>query len=541
LTPFSQHFWLLPLLLYAETHYRFRFFFSFLKKNEPEIIADAPHRVEPNRKLPVLILSKDADRWPCRLREVSIEVRRDEQVIQRTSHLDNPIELNTKLFSHIIWLDLSSLVGWIELDVAITLERNGKIKTYHNDNHRTSTRLPLSVFLATSSLPRFPDLYLGDPHTHSIYTEDQVEFGAPLAASRELGRAMGLSYFCATDHSYDLDDTIHSYLSNDPRLTKWTHFQNDVDALNSEGCDFVVIRGEEVSCRNKNGANVHLLLLGQREFVHGSGDGAERWLQTRSEHDIEEVVRLKSTEAVAYAAHAKEDVPVLQRLLLGRGDWSDEDLSAEGMSGLQIINGKLDDGFRKGYRSWIRLLLSGKRIYAIAGNDAHGNFNRFRQIGIPFVSIREEHHQIFGRMRTGLFVRGAISERTILDALFKGRFLMTDGPVISISAKGSSNAFKGPGEAVEGGSIDLDIQALSSHEFGEVNSLRIIVGKIGEAAERTAFRFEGNQGLSLQKQVTIKQPTASYVRAEVLTSKDNTFDQNSHFCFSNPIWILPSS
>ena len=47
---------LLPLivfpLLYAETHYRFKYFFSFLKKNEPEILADIPHRLEPNAALP---------------------------------------------------------------------------------------------------------------------------------------------------------------------------------------------------------------------------------------------------------------------------------------------------------------------------------------------------------------------------------------------------------------------------------------------------------------------------------------------------------
>ena len=57
--------WFLPLFLYAETHYRFKYFFSFLKKQEPELLADAPHRVEPGKDIPILILSKDADRYPC--------------------------------------------------------------------------------------------------------------------------------------------------------------------------------------------------------------------------------------------------------------------------------------------------------------------------------------------------------------------------------------------------------------------------------------------------------------------------------------------
>jgi len=56
----TESLWFLPLFLYAETHYRFPYFFSLLRKNEPEIIADAPHRIEPGSPLPILILIKDA-------------------------------------------------------------------------------------------------------------------------------------------------------------------------------------------------------------------------------------------------------------------------------------------------------------------------------------------------------------------------------------------------------------------------------------------------------------------------------------------------
>ncbi|MDP2884909.1 MAG: CehA/McbA family metallohydrolase [Ignavibacteria bacterium] len=532
-----QELWILPLLLYAETHYRFPYCFSFLSKSEPELIADAPHRLEPNRSLPVLILVKDAHLYPCTLRQVSIEVRQEQRIIQRGEHLDQPIELDQKFFWHIIHLDLSSRRGWVELDVRMTLERNGKSKSYHNDNYRTSTHHPLRVFLATDPLPRFPDLHLGDPHTHSNFTDDQVEFGVPLAPACELARALGLSYFCVTDHSYDLDDHVHSYLANDPDLAKWQTFQSEVDRLGSELRDFAVVRGEEVSCRNSIGRNVHLLLFGQREFIHGSGDGAERWLRTRSEYSVPEVLRLKSGASAAYAAHAKEPVPFLQRLLLGRGIWTDQDLGVDGMTGLQMLNGMLDEGFHEGYRSWIKQLLNGKRLLVIAGNDAHGNFNRVRQIGIPFAAIREDIHQIFGRMRTGVFVNETVSEETVTKALQSGNSIATDGPVVRAFIGGSSGHRSGFGESANSSGIDLELEVHSSSEFGEITSIHIMIGKTGDTSERTAFRFEGKQGFISQKQVSLKEATASYVRIEAWTSEDNPFDRRPHFCFTNPIWV----
>ena len=531
--------WFLPALLYAETHYRFPYFFSFLKKHEPEVIADTPHRLEPGHQLPLLILVKDAHLYPARLTQVSIDICQGNRVVKHLEHLKNSIELKDKFFWHIISLEVSGLDGWIDVDVSFTLERRGSSKTYHNDNHRTSSHKPLSVFLAKDPLPRFSDLYLGDPHTHSNFTDDQVEFGVPIKPAVTLARAMGLSYFCVTDHSYDLDDHPDSYLVNDPALSKWKTFQAEVDHLNSAFEDFAVVRGEEVSCRNGDGKNVHLLILGQQEFIHGSGDGAERWLRTRSEHSIEDVLRLRTPSSVAFAAHAKEPVPLLQRLLLGRGIWNEGDFGLENITGMQIINGRLDKSFQDGYQAWTRLLLRGKKLYAIAGNDAHGSFNRFRQIGVPFISIKESIEQIFGKMRTGIFVGDTISERSMLNALGRGTMIMTDGPVARFSARGVSADPSRTGNTVQGETFEVDVEVLSTPEFGEITSVKVIVGKTGENSERTAFSFDGNQGFSLHKQVTVKQSASSYVRVEIRTSASGSFDGRQHLCLTNPIWMYP--
>lgn len=537
----TSGFWLLPFFLYAETHFRFRFFFSLLKKNEPEVIADIPHRIEPGLFLPLLILVKDAHFYPSVITQIVVALSQHNSTVRSINLLEEPIVLEEKWYSHVFRIDCLELKGWLDVDVSFTLEVNGKASTYHNDNYRTSSRRPLRVFLSEHPLPRLPGLHLGDPHTHSTYSEDQVEFGSPIQASRDLSQAMGLSYICVTDHSYDLDDRLDSFLINDPSLPKWTLFQKEVDSLNNNSADFAIVRGEEVSCENDAGKNVHFLLFGQKEFVPGSGDGAERWLRTTSELTIGEVVGRKSSDSAAFAAHAGEPVPLIQRLLLGRGVWSFRDLKNEGLAGLQVLNGKLDDGFEQSYRMWIRLLLDGNKLCAIAGNDAHGNFNRYRQIGIPFLTIREQPHQLFGKWRTGIYIEGTLSEASVILALSQRRAIMTDGPVVQMSATRSDGQTCGIGGTIRANSIRLGVDVLSSEEFGRISAVRVIVGKVGATVEQTAFRFEGNQGLSLSKDFALGRIPASYVRVEVATSVSGSCDGKQHFCYTNPIWIAPET
>jgi hypothetical protein len=64
----------LLFFLYAETHYHFRFAPSLLYRRRPEIIADAPHRLEPGKALPVLLIIKDAHRFPVALQQVRAEI-----------------------------------------------------------------------------------------------------------------------------------------------------------------------------------------------------------------------------------------------------------------------------------------------------------------------------------------------------------------------------------------------------------------------------------------------------------------------------------
>ena len=55
-------------LLYAEIHFKYPVLFSRLKVNLPEVAIDCPSRLEAGRpSIPLLLIWKDADRYPCEL------------------------------------------------------------------------------------------------------------------------------------------------------------------------------------------------------------------------------------------------------------------------------------------------------------------------------------------------------------------------------------------------------------------------------------------------------------------------------------------
>lgn len=523
----------LLVALYAETHYRFRYFFSALTKREPELIADAPFRVEPGVPVPVLLLAKDADRHPLRIIRVAVRVTQNGRDIRDHIIPVRKPDLDARWWWQIANVSVEGLEGWIDLDVRFEIDVGGTHRVYHNDNHRTSSRRPLRVYVSPTPLPKLRGMHLGDIHTHSDSTDDQVEFGVPLEAAVRLSGPLGISFFAATDHSYDLDDSVESYLRNDPTLPKWRRFHTRIDRLGKERKSVTVIRGEEVSCRNQAGRNVHLLRLGSRDFVAGSGDGAERWFRTRSEHSIPEVLE-KGHDSLMFAAHPAEDVPFLQRVLLYRDSWPDRDVRLPKLHGVQFANGS-HRGFERGLQQWISALLDGHRLIAVAGNDAHGNFNRFRQIGIPFVLLREADEHLFGRMRTAVLT-GSNSESSVLRALAAGRCAITDGPVARLDARTSGRSVITMGGVTASRDLTFDITARSTAEFGEIDRVILWWGALGNRAEAHLASLAGD-GFEFRDRLVWRFDRPSYVRLEVRTSGKGSYDGRSHWCFTNPIWI----
>lgn len=512
-----------PFLLYAETHYRIPGIPSRLFKREPEILIDVPHRVQEGRAVPVLLIIKDSDRFPVLLEKLHIFIDGREFVFNENQ------KIQQKFWHKIYYIQPgNNLSGEISVNAKIELVINQRHCLVHNDNFHTAGHKPFQVALDDQPLPGSEFCSWADMHCHSCYTNDQMEFGPPLTGIKAMSDAIGLRAAAVTDHSYDLDDLPDNYLINDPQTAKWYALLQEVERLNRAPGP-VLIPGEELSVGNCKERNVHLLILNDPDFYHGTGDSGEKWLKTKPQTFIPYLLAHLSPQAAAFAAHPKALPPWPQRWLLGRDQWHDQDCAQPGLHGLQIWNGEGAAGFEQGLASWIRQLLDGRSLTIIGGNDSHGDFNRVRHIKIPFWSILESTHHVFGCVRTGLLTRTATTTNQFVQALRKGHCIISNGPFAQLVIAGKSS-----GETVQEKNPPLLLRASSTPNFGFLQHMDIYIGdqqkkqevKRTIAAPPACLHFERNiNDLSL--------PQQGYVRLQVFTEKDG----RSYQCLTNPVYL----
>lgn len=520
-----------PTIGYAETHYSFRLVPSRLRKQEPEVVADVPYRLGPGQDLPVLILVKDAHLFPVKLTAVEVSVQSPSGEVHTARVPWEETEIRAPLWHRVIYVPRPPVVGPCRVTVAVTLNAR---RVYISDNYRISSHAPFECYFAEEPLPGTKGWHFGDLHYHSSYTSDQVEFGAPLPATVAMAVAEGLSFFAVTDHSYDLDDSPNNPLRNDHGLPKWHQMRAEVAALNSSTPGCVVIPGEELSCGNSRRRNVHLLVLDNGEFLEGSGDSAERWLRTRPQQSIAHALERLDEQALAYAAHPEDRTPFLQWLLIRRGKWSKADYLHPRLNGLQLYNGHLDPALPAALRRWVELLLAGRRLAIVAGNDGHGNFAVFRQIGFPFFTMREQRHQLFGVARTGVLVKGQLSLQNIKEGLRSGRTLVTTGPFMELVAHTPSGSAH-IGQTAAGSPCELTVHLQSSPEFGRLERAVLWLGK-REAAREVQLWTCTHFPTRMTHHAKIEIPPGPgelYVRGELHTLGP----QGRRSCYTSPIWF----
>ena len=128
---------------------------------------------------------------------------------------------------------------------------------------------------------------------------------------------------------------------------------------------------------------------------------------------------------------------------------------------------------QSGWRAAFRLGVqpAGRRLAIIGGNDSHGDFNRVRHIRVPFWSILESTHHVFGAVRTGLYGPPPQSIGRMVSALQTGRCLVSNGPFAQLWVDGRSS-----GETVLGSGGAVKIVASSSAHFGFLNRVELIIG-----------------------------------------------------------------
>ncbi len=521
--------------LYAEIHYRFPGVFSRLFKKEPEIITDVPHRLEPGKKLPVLLFVKDADKYPVILKKMNVDVYVKDKKYTIFNHIFNGEKIQTQFADFLFQAGLPDVTGPVRADIVVEYEINGKIRTCHNDNYAKTSHEPFTVLVDENPLPKSENWYYGDLHYHSFLTSDQVEFGAPLHVTAKMADAMGIDFVAVTDHSYDLDDRWDDYLQNDDSLPKWNYLQETVQKINSEQKKPLLLAGEEVSVGNCQNKNVHMLVIKDKQFYPGKGDSAEKWLKTEPDMSVTEICQ-KSVESMAVAAHPEITPPFLQRLLIRRGKWQYNDYTVPGLDGLQIWNSEKDRAFRKGIKVWTRLLLDGYRLSIYAGNDAHGSFGRFRQIKTPFTSMKEGIFELFGKAKTIVLVKNGFTLENIISALKKGRCVITDGPFAEFQLLDDNKNVFEIGDCFSQKQGKLVLNVLSTPAFGKIDKVVLYTGSCRTKKETRTYLNDLNTPGSYTFQYEIDLfdlPERGYLRIQVISS--NHLQQ--YLCLTNPVYV----
>ncbi len=430
--------------------------------------------------------------------------------------------------------------------------------------------------------------YCGDAHFHTRYSDNFVEFGAPISASAEAAETIGLDWFAVTDHSFDFDsdagkidviDALHGH-SHDEKA-KWAPYKAECASIDSE---VKCLLGEEISVTNVNGKYVHLLGydLGSLEnAIWGEGGGGLWWfdplvintglnfidnfgeqsllitetncnpfigIETAAcTHTLQEALQeINTAGGFSYLAHPVEHLES-DGILYGiggavnygpihRDGYQQLDYDLSGYTGLQIWNGnserskaKRDEGVNIWRGQMLKHLGSDRRIYVEGGSDAHGDFNYYRG------AAGNEMDNAFGRVRT-CCQASSLTKDNLYDALRNGHCFMSDGPALDFTVEGVDVAGLGETAVVDSGDAAVvTIRWNSTSEFGSVSQVRLCKGRSGMADEDCYFV----NGAGWHDVVVLDDPLAypflvidedSYFRVEAATSK-------GHRAYTNPVWV----
>lgn len=514
---------------YPETHYRFAPGLSILFRRRPEILFDAPHRVTRGSALPVALLIKDAHCFPVEILAVDAAIIPDGgEPLPCKIHWERemPGKLAVRFWWNLGYIDAKDLpIGDLRIVCRIHYRCRSRNCLAITDNFPGLSHQPLKVLVADQPWPRIPGWHYGDPHCHSDKTMDQVEFGAPVPVLAQMAEALGLDWFVVTDHSYDLDVPPFEHFGLDPELRRWHELEREVEQHTGRP---IAIRGEEISCGNVQDHNVHLLVYGHPQLIPGRGDGAKRGLNLSNAPDLNMAEVLDQlSNAVTFAAHPDSGASWLERLILNRNKWTDEDRLKP--DGLQVWNTRTGTELEAGLEQWVRMLLEGHRKPILAGSDAHGDFNRARCVLMPFL-VLSEFEASFGVPRTCARVEGRLNRTSLLQSLRRGQTVLTDGALAIMSAH-TSGSVAAIGDCLRTTQCELRVQARSTAEFGLVDQIVIHQGILGKAEHQYTPKFQPGYEVDVCHSIDV--PESGYVRLEVHSQREG----RRHRCITNPIWL----
>jgi len=497
---------LLPAALYAETHFRFfRGMPSALFRREPEAVFDLPRRFRiGSGGLPVVLLVNDVNLYPIRIESIQVTVSRignapilidfDPPAID-AARVDHP--LKAQLEAYLLTLPEERLGGEGEVFVNACLRyrrvRNGRafgrVRAVLNDNFATSTKLPFRCAITGGGYPGGDLCDYGDLHCHTMFSRSHVEFGPPIEVVDRVAAVSGLRFVAATDHSYDLACAPDDYLRQDKDLRMWGMYTASVAGGRRET---LIIPSEEVSVLNSKNKVVHLCGLGISEYIPGTLDGARKNIYSNKQLTVGEAVgEIERQGGVSFAAHAGSRAGAFQKIFLRRGEWGGNDLHGK-LGGIQAVNSNFGGTWVRGKQLWVSMLLKGRKVPILAGSDAHGDFNRYRAIAVPFLRLYENQDRYMGFVRTGVYGK-RVDVKGIVDGIRDGETFITNGPFAAIcDIRRQDVSLIGSKKSILDGNDDtanhLCVRAVSTEEFGSICVIMVMMGVVGASEESVILR-----------------------------------------------------
>ncbi|HOY32163.1 MAG TPA: T9SS type A sorting domain-containing protein [Bacteroidales bacterium] len=191
------------------------------------------------------------------------------------------------------------------------------IKIYFTLDFATDQEQYFRVFRYDDGLPRPQGWYRGDTHYHSLFTQNDVEFGLPLEGTKEAAKKTGLDWITLSDHSCDFNNYGSDMQDN------WYRQGLAVMNLNSHDSSFIFIRAMEASIKNSEGKVVHALLYPSEIapfsypfFLDGGGD------LTETANTVPQTLAdIASYIGFAYCAHPFAEKEELSFVING-GTWN---------------------------------------------------------------------------------------------------------------------------------------------------------------------------------------------------------------------------
>jgi hypothetical protein len=524
-----------PLFLYAETHFRFfPFFPSLLYKKQPEVVFDVPCRCGPNKDLPVMLMINDVDHFPAEVVEVTVAVSQKAKPPAAFSFPSPQLNLVKHPFDNQATVFVFTLPrgklpqGRVFINCKAKLLCGDRPLEVLNDNFFSSSKLPFSCFVSDDDLPAFRSCSYGDLHIHSQFSQSHVEFGPPVGLIDLVSDTCGLDFSAITDHSYDLACSMENYLELDLKSSRWKALLKEISILNKNH----LILGEEISCYNSKGKTVHLCGLGINKFIPGSADGARsKGLPTLKLEDV--IQEIHKQGGIAVAAHPGSKFGFFQRLLLKRGAWLQKDM-AGALDAVQAVNNGFTHSWFESKRLWINELLKGRKLPIVAGNDSHGDFNRYRYISKPFFSVSENFFRYLSFARTGIYSKVKLQKK-IFSLIKTGKTFVTSGPFLSLATSNSID------NSIIGTSVILSLVhsitaiIISSYEFGIPEYLLVYFGQYGARSEGLIFSKSYKEKYQIFEQIPLTSLTGKgYLRAEASCLRE---DGTRTFAATSPCYF----